>query len=260
MLISCPSCRRQLQLPEETDHGQMKCPACGNQFLVEAALSNEQIQQQPPKPRWNPESRTGDQFEAPPPLTGEEDFEDISLHGDDEPEARRRANSAALWFFATAGVTLVFSTIDLIKSITIGEIANIPFGGPERDLVLALTTFVMFGCGAVLIVANVFLIVAGVKLKSFGGKAWVITGIVLAFVQALVFGGSVLGEAFMIAVNTREALAQWTPLSLVSDAIIGTLNCVAGIKAILALNHQADSDAFARHRQLRRRRPIEDFE
>jgi hypothetical protein len=245
-------------MPDDTARGQVKCPACGNQFLADAAINSEQIQRSP-KPRWNPESRNDDSYDESPPRSRDEDFDDISVRGEDEPEARRRANSAAVWFFVAAGVTLILSTIDLIKSITIGEIANIPLGGPERDIAMAFATVVMFGCGVLLVAANIFLIVTGLKLRSFGGKAWVVTGIVLAFVQTLVFGGSALGEAFMIAVNTREALDQWTPMSLIFDAISATLNCVAGIKAIIALNNQAVSDTFAHHRR-QRRRPVGDFE
>jgi len=246
-------------MPDETTRGQVTCPACGNQFLADSAINSEQIQLSP-KPRWNPESRSDDAYDAPPPRSRDADFDDISFRGDDEPEARRRANSAAAWFFVTAGVTLILSTIDLIRSITVGEIANFPLAGPERDLAMAFATVVMFGCGALLIAANVFLIVAGIKLRSFGGKAWVITGIVLAFVQTLVFGGSALGEAFMIAVNTREALDEWKPMSLACEAISATLNCVAAIKAIIALNNQAVSDTFAHHRRQRRKRPVEDIE
>jgi len=246
-------------MPDEAARGQVKCPACGNQFLAESAINSEQIQLSP-KPSWNPESRSDDSYNAPPPRSRDEDIDDISFRGDNEPEARRRVNSAAAWFFVTAGVTLILFFIDVIKSITIGEIANIPLGGPERDIAMAFVTVVMLGCGAFLIAVSVFLVVAGVKLRSFGGKAWVITGIVLAFVQVLLFGGSALGEAFVIAVNTREALDQWKPMSLACDAISATLNCVAGIKAIIALNNQAVSNAFARHHQQRRRQPVEDFE
>ena len=259
MLISCPSCRRQLQLPDVAARGQVKCPACGNQFLADSAINSEQIQLSP-KPRWNPESSSGDSYDAPPPRSRDEDFDDISFRGDDEPEARRRANSAAMWFFVAAGVTLILFIIDVIKSITIGEIANMPLGGPERDIATAFVTVVMLGCGAFLIAVSVFLIVAGVKLRSFGGKAWVITGIVLAFVQVLLFGGSALGEAFVIAVNTRQALDEWKPMSLACEAISATLNCVAAIKAIIALNNQAVSDTFAHHRRQRRKRPVEDIE
>jgi hypothetical protein len=246
-------------MPDEAAHGQVKCPACGNQFLAEAAVTSEQIQLSP-KPRWNPESQSDDSYDAPPPRARDEDFDDISFRGDDEPEARRRVNSAATWFFVTAGVTLTLFIIDVIKSITIGEIANLPLGGPERDIAMAFVTVVMLGCGAFLIAVSVFLVVAGVKLRSFSGKAWVITGIVLAFVQVLLFGGSALGEAFVIAVNTREALHEWKPLSLAFDAISVTLNCVAGIKAIIVLNNPAVSGAFARRREQRRRRPVGDFE
>jgi hypothetical protein len=116
------------------------------------------------------------------------------------------------------------------------------------------------GCGGVFIAVNVLLLVAGFQLKSFGVKGWVITGIVLAFVQTLFFGGGSLLNVIMLIVEPREALDNWAPVTVILSGCAGILNCVAGVKAILTLNSAAVSAEFEGRRPRKRKRRRRDFD
>ena len=272
MLIACPSCRRQLETPDDAGARHVRCPSCQHIFAAQAAAGAEQIQTAPaPLPpardddelprRRERDDDDGALTDLGPAADRERYRDDDDFLRDDDGEARhgetrhgealQRARAAARWFFAAAGVTMALTTADLVKSVTIGEVAQMPLAGPERDIALAVIAVVAIGCGGVLLALNVLIIIAGIKLRSLGAKGWVATGIVLAFVQVVLFAISALTEVVTVLFTPDEAMARWIPLSIAFDAISGTMNLVAGIKGIVTLNNAAVSSEFERHRRLR---------
>ena len=95
---------------------------------------------------------------------------------------------------------------------------------------------------------------AGFQLKSFGVKGWVITGIVVAFVQMLFFGISVLINTIYLIADARDALDHWAPVTVILYGSATVLNCVAGVKAIMVLNNEAVAAEFKRRQPRRRKR------
>lgn len=253
MLIPCPSCHRQLQVPDDAVARQVQCPGCQRVFA--AASVSEQIQVAPsPRPRADalaPAPEDGRQPRRYERYADDDDVEDYAgeITREEDGPARQRAMAAALWFYVAACATLVLSTADTIKAFTIGEVANLPVAGPERSIVMMFMVAGMVVWGAILGALNVLIIIAGRKLGSFGAKAWVITGIVLAFIQVALFVGSALIEAITLIVSPRDAWANWTPLSIALEMIIGALNTVAAVKGIAALNDPGVRREFANCRQ-----------
>jgi LSD1 subclass zinc finger protein len=250
MLIFCPSCRRQLRVPDESAGKQAQCPSCQTIFTADSATTGEAIQTPPAPlpsaPRQFDAVEDDDRLPRPPYERDEQDDEPI--HAGDHEEAQRRAGAAARWFYiAVAGALLLF-VAGIILAFAAGRVAQLPFAGPERDLAFVFIVFTIAGCGVVHIAIAVFLVIAGIKLKSMTGKGWVIAGIVLAFVQALLFGVSLLTNLILLLTNLDEALGKWMPLDATFDATAIFVNCMAAIKAIMALQNAAVSAEFERHR------------
>jgi predicted Zn finger-like uncharacterized protein len=250
MLIFCPSCQRQLRIPDDAVGKQVKCPSCQKVFTPSSAATGEEIQA-PPAPLPSAPTQIDDAYEDDRlprrPYERDED-DDEPIHAGDHDEAQRRAGAAARWFYIAVAGTLLLFVAGIILAFTAGQVAHLPFAGPERDLAFVAIVFTIAGCGVVHIAIAVFLVIAGIKLKSMTGKGWVIAGIVLAFVQALLFGVSLLTNLILLLTNLDEALGKWTPLDATFDALAIFVNCMAAIKAILALQNAAVSAEFERHR------------
>jgi len=261
MLIFCPSCQRQLRVPEEAAGKQVQCPSCQSVFTADSASTGEAIQA-PPAPLPSPAMQFGEAYEEdwPPRRPYELDLEDDrAIYAGDAAAARCRGRGAARWFYVAAEGTLLLFVAGIVLALTAGQIAHLPFAGPEREIASLVIVFSIFGCGLVHVVIAVFLVIAGIKLKSMTGKGWVITGIVLAILQALIFGVSLLTNFILLLTNTDDALEKWTPLDATFDAAAIFVNGMAAAKAILALNNAAVSAEFERRRpRLPRRLDWED--
>lgn len=222
MLIFCPDCQRQLRVPDSAAGKQVKCPACAKIFAAGTGTSGEQIQAPMPKyPAAPPDSFEPDSVddEARPRRRGKrydgndvDDGEQFIFRGGGA-EAQRRANAGAVWFFVAGGITLLAGILNTTLRLLMGAMDNGPFGplNPE-ERAAGIVCFVV-GCGGTLLAMNVLIFAAGTQLKSFGVKGWVITGIVLAFVQVLLLGGIVVINVIGLLVLTREALEMGLPAS-----------------------------------------------
>ncbi|MCI0684865.1 MAG: zinc-ribbon domain-containing protein [Gemmataceae bacterium] len=260
MLIFCPDCQRQLRVPDSAAGKQVKCPACQKIFAAGAAASGEEIQ----APR-------GSLPAAPPPPDSFDEDEPRPRHsrrfdGDDlddreqyifrggGDEAQRRANAGAVWLYVAGGITIFVWLANTLMTIALGGFENLPFGGHDRDAFLAGMICGLVGCGALIVAMNILLFVAGFQLKSFGVKGWVVTGIVLAFAQTLLFGAGVLINLIYLVTDTRAALDDWAPLTVILSGSATVLNSFAGIKAIVVLNNEAVSAEFDQRKPRRRKR------
>jgi predicted Zn finger-like uncharacterized protein len=254
MLIFCPSCQRQLRVPDHATGKQVKCPGCAKVFLAGDGSGGEQIQAPAPRPLpAAPPLDEPDDVPRPRRLRND-DFDEQDILRRDDHEADHRARSTAVWFFVAAGVTIVVALVNMITGLSTGEMMDPPMGGPDRQAYLAGIICGVLGCGTLFIAVNVLIIVAGLQLRSFGVKGWVITGIVLAFVQTLFFGIGALINVFMLIADPADALDNWAPLTVLLSGSAAFLNCFLGIKAIMTLNNVAVSDEFERRQAPRRRR------
>src|SRR6266542_2624240 len=107
MQIFCPSCQRQLRVPDQAVGKTVRCPACKTTFAVGSASSAEQIQA-PVAPRpTTPEPAPRNEL-APPgrPRWDSDDVDDgaVVLRGDEQ--AQRLTRGTVIWFFCAAAFTL----------------------------------------------------------------------------------------------------------------------------------------------------------
>ena len=131
MQLFCPSCQRQLRVPENAAGKQVQCPACQKIFTAGDETTQQQIQA-PRLPRQMPV--------APPP---DDSFEDLPRprrvrHEDDadfierrdDYEARQRVQGAAVWFYVAAGVTMLVAVINMTMAVSQAAITAWPHNTP----------------------------------------------------------------------------------------------------------------------------------
>lgn len=255
MQIFCPSCQRQLRVPDQAVGKTVRCPACQTAFAVGSAANDAQIQA-PVAPLPTARAPAPDELDEPSRprrIRWEEDDDDLVLRGGGE-DVQRLANSAALWLFITAAVTLLVAVVNILVTLAVGALQDGPFGGfaDAEEFVGGLAC--VSCCGVMFIAVNVMIMIGAAQLRSFGAKGWVVAAIVLAFGQTLLFGGGAFINVIYLAVEPQEALADWAPLTMILSGVAALLNCFAGVKAILTLNNAGVDAEFDQHRTKRRRR------
>jgi predicted Zn finger-like uncharacterized protein len=262
MLIFCPDCQRQLRVPDSAAGKPVKCPACEKVFDAGTGASAEQIQAPMPKyPAPAAESFEPESFDDEPRRRRSQRNDSADIEQHDEfvfrgggEEAQRRANSGAVWFYVAAGITLAAGILNTTLRLMMGAMDQGPFGPLQPEERAAGIVCLVVGCGGSLVAINVLIFIAGSQLRSFGVKGWVITGIVLTFVQVLVLGGIVVINLIGLLVVTREALEDMAPLTIALYGAATFLNLFAGVKAIMILNNEAVAAEFKQRRPRRRRR------
>ena len=253
MLIYCPSCQRQLRIPDDAVGRQVKCPSCQKVFTAGTATTGEEIQA-PPAPLPTSPAPPAGAFAEERQIRRDYDIERDDIDLRDDRLARRLAGGAAVWFFVAALATLLVAATKMILLAALDDIEDIllDFGPGDEEAIVGATICGFGCCGTLSLGVAVTMIVAGLQLKSLGNKAWVITGIAEAFAVALIFGGSTLLNAIHMLVDTADALDHWVPVKMLFDSLAAVLSCFAGVKAILALNNPAVNAEFDRKRSRRR--------
>jgi len=250
MLIICPSCQRQLRVPDEAAGNQVKCPSCQTVFASTSAATGEEIQA-PPAPL---PARAAE--EEPRSRRGYDQIERGNVDLRDHQQAQRLASNAAIWFFVAAMATLIIAATNMVMMVALDEAEDILLDVAPGDDEAMLGAMVcgLGCCGSFILAVAVTMVIAGLQMRSFASKGWVITGIVEAFAVALVFGGGTFLNAIHMLMDTADALDHWIPVRMLCGVLAAILNSVAGVKAIMALNDPAVSAEFDRNRSHRRRR------
>jgi predicted Zn finger-like uncharacterized protein len=215
MQFACPSCQKQLRVPDASVGKKVRCPSCA--AVIPVLASAEQIQAESPL-------RDVTEKKSPPPLPmarhqeeeprsrrrrddddedieesreerrprREDDDDDLDDIRADRMEARRRGKAAARWFLAAGIISLVMVTLSLASNFYM----SLRFGdaGPRpNDAFYNMGRIAgMAFCGVVGIIGAVFQFQASAGLRSCTRKGAVITAIVFGFVFGVLFGIGVL--------------------------------------------------------------------
>jgi predicted Zn finger-like uncharacterized protein len=110
VIIDCPSCGRQLRVPDSLIGKRVKCTGCETNFT---ATEEGASQEAPPPPRPAPRSR------EPPPDPEPEDNERWEEEDEERPRRRRRrrrADSTAPYVLPPAICLLVIALLGLLAS------------------------------------------------------------------------------------------------------------------------------------------------
>jgi len=91
--ISCPSCQKQLRVPDNLVGKSVKCPSCQTSFeaVAEQAPAAEERSREEPAPRRGEERDEAYQEEAPVRRSSRRSRDDDDDYDDDRPRRRRRS-------------------------------------------------------------------------------------------------------------------------------------------------------------------------
>src|SRR5262245_5383975 len=117
-VTSCPSCARQLRVPDSLLGKAVKCPSCGTNFTAggSATVPTHQTPpppppqyQPPPQPRYQPPPQPTGGYEEPPPQN-DEDYEDTPRRS----RRRRRRSRGSRGAPHRGGLILALGIIGLV--------------------------------------------------------------------------------------------------------------------------------------------------
>src|SRR5262245_33664764 len=122
LVIPCPSCSRQVRVPEELAGRTVRCPSCEATFTAPARAA-EETPAETYLPQEEPSARRGPPA-SPPPEREEELPEQGEDEGFDRPRRRRRRRQGddaygmvqgpAIALMVTSGISLGLSILHLL--------------------------------------------------------------------------------------------------------------------------------------------------
>jgi len=183
IIISCPSCARQLRVPDDLLGKQVKCPACQTAFTAAADETPA-----PPPVLEAVQPIPGDAYEVPPPdpfarmseprgYERRDRFDDeLRQHGG----ARSRVAGPALALMIVKSLTMLFLCLTLMGGLAAmgGGRGNDPFVG------LLQVSYALLG-----VVFDLCIIYGAWQMKELDSHGWAMTACIMAVIP---FGGCCL--------------------------------------------------------------------
>jgi predicted Zn finger-like uncharacterized protein len=276
MLIACPSCQKQLQVPDSAVGKKVKCPSCAAVFEALANTMGQFQAEPPPLTSAGPSvSREEDGEEQPWRRRADSDEdEDRRDDGEDQPrrtrrrwdndddgddefrrvrsggrgEATRGGSAASIWFMIAGIVTLVMITLSIISNFYVQS--RMPaVGGPQAAAYRVGQVVGLLGCGVVVVIGAIFHFMASSNLKSFQNKGMVVTAVVFAFIFGVLFGIGVIINLALISQVPPGFLSTLVVIAIVLGGSTSAVNLIAAIVGLVALNNPAVSRAFGPRRR-----------
>lgn len=204
MIITCPSCTRQLQVGDDLLGRKVKCPLCGTMFSTQAGSSppatstsadasearrrpaedfEERERRPAPPPRARRRSRERDDYDD-----DYDDYDDYDDRYDRRPgrrqsvEASVRAPAVALLVVGIIGVGL--GPLSLLFFIFGGMgMFNDRGGRPDPSDVAVGTIGAV--ASSVQIVVSVLIVIGALKMQRFQSHGWGVTSSILAMIPAV---------------------------------------------------------------------------
>lgn len=183
MMTACPSCSKQLNVPETAVGKKVRCPGCQQVFEVGAGGKGpaQHVQATPPAPRPVPA--------RPAPVSRpepeEDDFADMPVRSNGGG-ARRIASSGAMWLRIGGIFTIVVVVLNIISQFI--QPAAPQMGG--NDGAQAAGKLLGIACVFVLLVLPaIFMLIGAGNLSNLKGRGMVVTGAVFAFILSVVYLG-----------------------------------------------------------------------
>jgi uncharacterized protein YbaR (Trm112 family) len=248
MLLACPHCRGQLNIPDNAAGMQLQCPMCKGVFQAPAAQQAVRPAPQPvPQPPQAPPLRHAP---SPAPAGDPFSFDQEDSHRDRGYDDRDQGYSQPRRYYGgplgggtslTLGATLliVAAVVDLILSFVM--IAR--FGLPGALLGRVLVMWFVIS-GLLFILPSVFMFVAAGKFRQGRAKGLVITGCILAIVA-----GAIILVLVVLALASGQ-LARADGILLMNVLLrlgAGVTALISGIMTLVSLGNPRVQEAFARN-------------
>jgi LSD1 subclass zinc finger protein len=241
MQVTCSSCQKALNIPDNAGGKQVRCPICQHVFTAPASLEIKPAAPIPMPPPVDP---------APPPRIerdrDQDDFDDREprryREDADANQGREMMSRGANWLMGAGIVFLLTTLFDVLFNITLNPMNQMPQQGPQ--LPQGMNLLLVSICSIVLFAIPIFFILLGAaQLRSAKSRGLVITGVVFDFIlSAFYLFGLVCA---VVAVGILPANFIW--VIVLRTLIYGgtaTVGIIAGIKTIALLGKDEVKEAF----------------
>jgi LSD1 subclass zinc finger protein len=262
MIVTCPKCSRQLNVPENAGGKHVRCPLCQEVFAVPAAAvpaaqpsprqpPPQQVQAKPSAPPPLPETR--EEFEEEKPRQPRERESDFGFEDQEADYQRDRLRSRPVptvgtmaWLYVAFGVDVFLAVLLLVGNLVSASALN-GRGGMDRGANVAggLLCFLVF------MALSPFVLLAGIFLGKLTNRALVITGGVMAIIiGSLATIGAVItlvavGSLAGIAPGRLPAIFYIILYGIVLLYIlVACVNFMAGIKALITVSKPEVKERF----------------
>lgn len=271
MIIPCPHCQVSLNLPENVEGKQVRCPSCREVFRADKEVLQESVQPgmpEPaptsvkPKPRDEEEERPRSKrpsryqdYEDDPDDRRDNDYDRDDFDGrevkkDVEVIVENAKAQARPAVYIMLGA-FVFTSINILGNaaltvMTQEEIGGLPAGG----------LLIGFICGVGLyLIPLMFMLAAAYALWTLGSRGIIITAIVMNFILFFLLGGGAALNVVVLAVGMVPLPLGVVLPTIVMNSISTVLNLAAAVMAIRVLKDADVTEAYAvRIEPLSRRR------
>jgi len=277
MIIPCPHCQVRLNLPEDVEGKQVRCPSCKEVFRANKEVLEEAVQAGLPEP--TPTSvtsrpRAEEDEEREPPRSrpryrdygddedgddgrDRDDYDRRDIERDTEAvraQAKRVARPAG-YFMAAA---CIFTGINIAGNAVLSflsqqEMGPPPPGVPGPGAMIGL----MVICLAVIFGPILIFIGLGSKcLFTLGSRGLIITAIVMNFILLLVMGGGLVINIIALAAGNLPVPIHLVLPTVVMNSFTCIANLGAAVLSIRVLINADVSEAYAMQQEdiSRRRR------
>ena len=262
MIIPCPHCQARLNLPENVEGTEVRCPNCRQVFRADKKMLDQGVQiglPEPgatptavtPKPRDNQEERPrpkrpahnrdyDDDRDYRPDVYDDDHFDGREVKKDVEEvvENAKAIARPAAWVMLAA---FAFTGINIVSDTVLGIIVQNAMGAmPGQVLAVGVVCNIGFYT-----IPLIFIFLAGQGLLTLGSRGMTVTAIVMNFILFFIFGG---GAAVQLAILVMGEVPVAPGLILpiiVMDSISSVLNLTAAVMAIRVLRDADVSEAYA---------------
>lgn len=181
-IVSCPSCARQLRVPEELLGKAVKCPSCQSTFTA-----NESAPPPPPQPAPPPRAPDAGPFggfesSGAPPAWNEYSGPPRERNVRDEA-ARASVYGPALALMITSGIALAFYVFFLLMNVFAGAVVaggNANLGGRQGNEVAQVVGGIIGGLWG--LTWNTLIFTAALQMSKMKSWGYALAGSILAVV------------------------------------------------------------------------------
>ncbi len=261
MIIPCPHCQAKLNLPENVEGKQVRCPNCRQVFRADKEALQESVQEGRPEPAptavtpkpFDEEERPRSASTAAARSRDYEDDEDDGRADDwdrDDFERQVRRDSEELLENAKAQArpagylmlaAFVFTGLNIASNagltvLTERELGNLP-PGPMVGIMI---------CGvSIYVVPLIFMLLAGRALLALGSRGVIITAIVMNFILFFILGAGALANVAVLTMGQIPVPLYLVLPIIVMNSISCLLNLGAAVMAIRVLMLADVREAYA---------------
>jgi hypothetical protein len=243
MIVPCPHCESKLNLPENVEGKQVRCPSCKEVFRADKEVLEESVQAGPPEPAPTSVKPKPPDDEAERPRRrsrsryadyedDDDDFEPPEIgHDIDEMIANAKPQMRPAGYVMLAA--FVFTALNIAGNLTLNVLAHQELGaGPGGDVAVVAETISGI---TIYSIPLIVMMLAGRALLTLGSRGLIIAAIVMNFILLFILGAFAAVNAVILASGQAPIPVYLILPTVMMNSISCVLNLGAAVMAIRVL-------------------------